>query len=180
MQHLRLNLVRSWYKKPYFHLILAPPTFKTTLVATKHKTNLITSYLEVALLYQNRWQIEVFFRWIRQNLVIKKFWEYSENAVKIHLWIAVIAYLLVAYAKQILKSDYSVYEIMQVVIDAEFTRTKKMRSTYYIERISSLHFLKKEITASHSTPQSFFPNRGGSKKDSQNDYRRQHLPLVAN
>jgi len=85
--------------------------------------NFEISALEVALLYKNRWQIEVFFKWIKQNLVIKKFWGHSENAVKIHLWIAVIAYLLVAYAKQTLKSEYSVYEIMQVISVSAFDKT---------------------------------------------------------
>jgi hypothetical protein len=73
--------------------------------------NFEISALEVAHLYQNRWQIEVFFKWIKQNLVIKKLWGHSVNAVKIHLWVAVIAYLLVAYIKYAIKSDYSIYEL---------------------------------------------------------------------
>jgi hypothetical protein len=85
--------------------------------------NFEVSALEIALLYQNRWQIEVFFKWIKQNLVIKKLWGHSINAVKIHLWIAVIVYLLVAYAKQILKSDYSIYEIMQILSVSAFDKT---------------------------------------------------------
>ena len=85
--------------------------------------NFEISALEVALLYQNRWQIEIFFKWIKQNLVIKKLWGHSINAVKIHLWIAVIAYLLIAYIKQVLKSDYSIYEIMQVLSVSMFDKT---------------------------------------------------------
>ena len=85
--------------------------------------NFEISALEVALLYQNRWQIEVFFKWIKQNLVIKKLWGHSINAVKIHLWIAIIAYLLAAYAKQALKSDYSIYEIMQILSVSAFDKT---------------------------------------------------------
>ena len=49
-----------------------------------------------ACLYKNRWQIEVFFKWIKQNLVIKKLWGHSENAVKIHIWVAISTYLIVA------------------------------------------------------------------------------------
>jgi hypothetical protein len=79
--------------------------------------------LEVANLYKNRWQIEIFFKWIKQNLTIKKFWGHSENAVKIQLWIAIIAYLLVAYVKQSLKSDLSIYEIMQILGVSAFDRT---------------------------------------------------------
>jgi len=85
--------------------------------------NFGVSALEVARLYQNRWQIEVFFKWIKQNLTIKKFWGYSENAVKIHLWVAIIAYLLVAYLKHALKSDYSIYEIMQILSVSAFDKT---------------------------------------------------------
>jgi hypothetical protein len=77
--------------------------------------NFDVSALEIANLYKNRWQIEVFFKWIKQNLVIKKLWGYSENAVKIHLWTAICAYLTVAYIKHAVKSDYSIYEIMQIL-----------------------------------------------------------------
>jgi hypothetical protein len=74
-------------------------------------------------LYQNRWQIEVFFKWIKQNLVIKKLWGHSVNAVKIHLWIAVISYLLIAYIKQAVKSNYSIYELMQILNVSAFDKT---------------------------------------------------------
>ncbi|MDR1793417.1 MAG: hypothetical protein LBR36_08295 [Bacteroidales bacterium] len=53
----------------------------------------------------------------------KKRWGHSENAVKIHLWIAIIAYLLVAYIKQTIKSDYSVYELIQILGVLVFDRT---------------------------------------------------------
>jgi hypothetical protein len=85
--------------------------------------NFEVSALEVAILYQNRWQIEVFFKWIKQNLVIKKLWGHSINAVKIHLWIAIIAYLLVAYLKQAVKSDYSIYELIQILGISAFDKT---------------------------------------------------------
>ncbi len=85
--------------------------------------NFEVSALEVANLYKNRWQIEVFFKWIKQNLTIKKFWGHSENAVRIQLWVAIIAYLLIAYAKCTLKSDYSVYEIMQILSISAFDKT---------------------------------------------------------
>jgi hypothetical protein len=65
--------------------------------------NFEVSALEVANLYKNRWQIEVFFKWIKQNLVIKKLWGHSVNAVKIHLWAAICVYLTVADLKHALK-----------------------------------------------------------------------------
>jgi IS4 transposase len=85
--------------------------------------NFDVSALEVAYLYKNRWQIEVFFKWIKQNLTVKRFWGYSENAVRMQLWVAIIAYLMVTYAKHSLKSDYSIYEIMQILSVSAFDKT---------------------------------------------------------
>lgn len=85
--------------------------------------NFEVSALEIARLYKNRWQIEVFFRWIKQNLVIKKLWGHSPNAVKIHIWTAICAYLIVAYMKHALKSNYSIYEIMQILSVSPFDKT---------------------------------------------------------
>lgn len=85
--------------------------------------NFEVSALEIANLYKNRWQIEVFFRWIKQNLVIKKLWGHSQNAVKIHIWTAICAYLIVAYIKHVLKSDYSIYEILQILSVSAFDKT---------------------------------------------------------
>lgn len=85
--------------------------------------NFEVSALEIARLYKNRWQIEVFFKWIKQNLVIKKLWEYSQNAVKINIWTAICAYLIVAYMKHALKSNYSIYEIIQILSISVFDKT---------------------------------------------------------
>lgn len=85
--------------------------------------NFEVSALEIARLYKNRWQIEVFFKWIKQNLVIKKLWGHSPNAVKIHVWTAICAYLIVAYMKHSLKSKYSIYEIMQILSVSAFDKT---------------------------------------------------------
>lgn len=70
---------------------------------------------QVALLYKNRWQIELFFKWIKQHLKIKSFWGTSENAVRIQVYSAIIAYCLVAIVAEELKSARSTYEILQVV-----------------------------------------------------------------
>jgi len=85
--------------------------------------NFEVSALEVAKLYKNRWQIEVFFKWIKQNLVIKKLWGHSENAVKIHVWIAICTYLIVAHVKHSIKSNLSIYEIMQILGISAFDKT---------------------------------------------------------
>ena len=86
--------------------------------------NLGVSALEVARLYRNRWQIEVFFKWIKQNLTIKKLWGQSENAVSIHIWVAICTYLIVAYVKHSLKSTLSIYEIMQILGISIFDKTQ--------------------------------------------------------
>jgi hypothetical protein len=70
---------------------------------------------QVAFLYKNRWQIELFFKWIKQHLKIKAFWGTSENAVRIQIFSAIIAYCLVAIIKTQLKIERSTYEILQVL-----------------------------------------------------------------
>jgi len=70
---------------------------------------------QIAMLYKNRWQIELFFKWIKQHLKIKSFWGTSENAVRIQIYSAIIAYCLVAIVGHDLKIDRSTYEILQVL-----------------------------------------------------------------
>lgn len=77
--------------------------------------NFELSALEVANVYRHRWDIEVFFKWIKQNIVIKKLWGYSPNAVKTHLWVAVCAYLLLAWLKKLHQSEYTITEISTLV-----------------------------------------------------------------
>ncbi|MDR2906702.1 MAG: IS4 family transposase [Bacteroidales bacterium] len=85
--------------------------------------NFYESAENIAQIYRKRWQIEVFFKWIKQNLQIKTLWGHSENAVKTHLWIAIIAYLTVAYIKKQLKCNYSIYEMMQIFSVSCFEKT---------------------------------------------------------
>ena len=70
---------------------------------------------EIAALYKHRWKVELFFRWIKQHLRITAFWGRTENAVKTQVYTAVITYALIAIVKQKLKSDYSTYEILQIL-----------------------------------------------------------------
>lgn len=70
---------------------------------------------EIAFLYKNRWQIELFFKWIKQHLKIKTFWGTTENAVRIQVYSAIIAYCLVAIVREQLKIERSTYEILQVL-----------------------------------------------------------------
>ncbi len=85
--------------------------------------NFDVSAMEVAYLYKNRWQVETFYKWIKQNLTIKKLWGHSPNAVKIHIWIAICTYLIAAYVKHSLKSTLSIYEMMQILGILAFDKT---------------------------------------------------------
>ena len=77
----------------------------------------------IADLYKQRWQIELFFKWIKQHLKIKSFWGYSQNAVKTQIWIAVSSYLIIAYAKKKLNLDKTIYEILQIISVSSFDKT---------------------------------------------------------
>jgi len=78
--------------------------------------------MTIAELYRCRWQVELFFRWIKQNLRIKNFYGTSENAVKAQIWIAVSIYVLVAIMKKRLKVEASLYTILQVLSVTIFER----------------------------------------------------------
>ena len=71
--------------------------------------------LEIANLYKNRWQIELFFKWLKQHLKIKKFWGTTENAVRIQISSAIIAYCLVAIVQHDLQLKRSTYEVLQII-----------------------------------------------------------------
>ena len=73
------------------------------------------SSLEVANLYKNRWQIELFFKWLKQHLKIKKFWGRTENAVRIQISAAIIAYCLVAIVQHDMRLERSTYEVLQIL-----------------------------------------------------------------
>ncbi len=85
--------------------------------------NFEISALEVAMLYKHRWRVELFFKWIKQHLKIKKFWGESENAVKTQIWIAICMYLTVVIAKKELNIDRNPYEILQILSVSVFDKT---------------------------------------------------------
>jgi hypothetical protein len=89
-----------------------PETGKKLIFLTN---NFALPALTITELYRQRWQIELFFKWIKQHLRIKSFFGTSENAVKTQLWIAVSAYVLVAIVKKRLNLTASLYEILQIL-----------------------------------------------------------------
>ena len=75
---------------------------------------LIINPIMIAELYRNRWQIELFFKWIKQHLKIKKFWGTSENAVRIQIYSAIIAYCMMAIVQKKMNIERSIYEMLQI------------------------------------------------------------------
>ena len=96
---------------------------ETNEVLTFISNNVDISALDIANIYCNRWQIEVFFKWIKQNMTVKRMWGYSENAVRIHLWIAIISYLLMAKIKIELQTPYSITEVARILGGSAFAKT---------------------------------------------------------
>jgi transposase len=100
--------------------------------------------LTICDLYKSRWQVELFFKWIKQHLRIKKFYGTSENAVKTQIWIAVSVYVLVAIVRKRLKLDASLYTLMQVFSVTTFEKvaieeeiSKTLYSSVYVGTITN-------------------------------------------
>lgn len=95
-------------------------TDKTLVFLTN---NFLLPAVTIAQLYKQRWQVELFFKWIKQNLRIKSFYGTSQNAVKTQIWIAISAYLIVAIIRKRLNIQESLYTILQVLSVSVFERT---------------------------------------------------------
>ena len=95
------------------------------------------SALEIANLYRNRWQVELFFKWLKQHLKIKKFWGTTENAVKIQVYAAMTAYSLVAIAQHDLKLEISTYEMLQK-LSVTLTEKTLLRELFAKPKISNV------------------------------------------
>jgi IS4 transposase len=104
--------------------------------------NFSLSPLTVAELYKCRWQVELFFKWIKQHLRIKKFYGTSENAVKTQIWIAVSVYVLVAIIKKRIKTKLTLYTILQIFSLSIFEKK-------FIKQVFSPNDYKKQITSGH-------------------------------
>jgi IS4 transposase len=85
--------------------------------------NFVLPAITIADLYRCRWQVELFFKWIKQHLRIKAFYGTTENAVKTQVWIAISVYVLVAILKKTLNLDQSLYTILQVQSVTLFEKT---------------------------------------------------------
>jgi len=98
--------------------------------------------LTIAELYRYRWRVEIFFKWIKQHLRIKRFYGTSENAVKTQVWIAISTYVLVAIMKKRLKIDLSLYTILQILSITLFEKMSILQALTpdnYTDQITSGH-----------------------------------------
>ena len=90
--------------------------------------NFMLPALTIAQIYKSRWQVELFFKWIKQHLRIKAFYGTSENAVKTQIWIAVSIYVLVAIVRKRLGLEASLYQILQILSVTLFEKTPILRA----------------------------------------------------
>jgi IS4 transposase len=98
--------------------------------------------ITIANLYKCRWQVELFFKWIKQHLRIKAFYGTSENAVKSQIWIAVSVYVLVAIIKKRLKIEQSLYTILQILSASIFEKMpiyQALTNTFYEKEITTYY-----------------------------------------
>ena len=98
-----------------------PASGKTLVFLTN---NTVLPPLTIAALYKSRWQVELFFKWIKQHLRIKRFLATSENAVKTQIWCAVSTYVLIAIIKKELHLDASLYTLLQILSVSVFEKTQ--------------------------------------------------------
>jgi IS4 transposase len=98
-----------------------PESGKTLIFLTN---NTALPALTICALYKSRWQVELFFKWIKQHLRIKKFLGTSENAVKTQVWCAVATYVLIAIVKKELHLDASLYTCLQILSVSVFEKTE--------------------------------------------------------
>ena len=122
-QRIALNgfYIAQDYPEQLRRIRFKDPESGKTLVFLTNNTALPA--LTIAALYKSRWQVELFLKWIKQHLRIKKFYSATENAVKTQIWIAIAVYVLVAIVKKRLNTEASLYTILQILSLTLFEKT---------------------------------------------------------
>jgi hypothetical protein len=123
-QRIALNgyYIAQDYPEQLRRIRFKDPESGKTLVFLTNNTALPA--LTIAALYRSRWQVELFFKWIKQHLRIKRFIGNSENAVKTQIWCAVATYVLIAIVKKELQLDASLYTLLQILSVSVFEKTR--------------------------------------------------------
>ena len=101
--------------------------------------NFAISALTVAALYRYRWQVELFFKWIKQHLRIKDFFGTSENCVKTQIWIAISVYVLVAIAKKRLGLKHDLYTLLRILSLTLFEKTPILSLFQHLDNLEMVH-----------------------------------------
>ncbi len=118
---LARDVVRNKYPAPLRRLRVRDPDDSQSIVVLTNHFALPAP--TIGALYRHRWQIELFFKWIKQHLRIKSFYGTSPNAVKTQVWIAVAVYVLIAIVRKRLRLDASLYELLQILSVTLFEQT---------------------------------------------------------
>jgi len=139
---LRGLLSRRHYPSPLRRVSFVDPTTENALAFLTNDFTLAAS--TICKLYKSRWQVELFFKWVKQYLRIKSFFGQSPNAVKTQVWIAASAYVLVAIAKRELSLEPAMGEILQVLSLMMFEKTP-------INQVFSVDSSKKSDTQDHNS-----------------------------
>ena len=113
---------RQGFDSPLRRVKFKDPETKKTLVFLTN--NFALPAMTIAKLYKSRWQVELFFKWIKQHLRIKAFFGVTENAVKAQIWAAICVYVLIAIVKKRLAITASLYEILQILSLTLFEKTQ--------------------------------------------------------
>lgn len=104
---------KSNYPIPIRRIVFYSPELNRTF--TYYTNNFYLKAREIALLYKYRWQVELFFKWIKQHLRVKTFWGDSENAVRIQIHVAIITYCLIGIIEHDMKLNRPIVEVMRVL-----------------------------------------------------------------
>jgi Domain of unknown function (DUF4372)/Transposase DDE domain len=119
-----------------------PDSGKTLVFLTN---NFIFPAITICALYKRRWQVELFFKWIKQHLRIKRFYGHSENAVKSQIWIAVSVYVLVAIVKKRLNLEDSLHTLLQILSVTQFEKMPLQEAFMHKEDTFRQHEERKQL-----------------------------------
>jgi hypothetical protein len=120
-----------------------PETDKNLVFLTNHG---LLPALTICALYKSRWQVELFFKWVKQHLRIKRFYGTSANAVKTQVWIAVSVYVLVAIIKKELKLDASLHTLLQILSVTLFEKMPLQQALAELASVSQVLDLSNQLT----------------------------------
>ena len=121
------QLTMSKYPEKIRRILYLEPESGRTFIFFTNALNI--NPLKVAELYHSRWQIELFFKWLKQHLKVKKFWGQTENAVRIQIYTAVTAYCMMAIVQKTMDVQRSIYEMLQLV-SVSLTDTVELKALF--------------------------------------------------